>query len=134
MAIETEKNNLNINQIIADKREEIVVEGDCIVPDIKPDIIELIGTSGVVNVYKKELGEGKIRIDGCVSTYIMYAGNGERGKETRSINHTLDFSQIISIQGINSEMDESVQVTIKNIECKIINERKINIRANMWKI
>ena len=38
MAIETEKDNLILNQIIEQKRESFMVEEDCIVPDEKPDI------------------------------------------------------------------------------------------------
>ena len=131
MSIETEKGKFNVNQVIDNRNENVNIESDCIVPDVKPDIMEIVGTSGVVNVYKKEVGEGKIRIDGCIVTYIMYNAS-ENGKNTvRSINHTMDFSQIFAIENATSEMVENTRVALQNIKCQIINERKINIKTNL---
>lgn len=131
MAIEVEKSNLIINQIIANKNELATVEGDCIVPDVKPDIMNIIGTSGIVSIYKKEVSEGRIRIDGCVSVYVMYNGNDGENNSIRSINHVLDFSQIIAVPEAKSDMIDLGSVNLQNIDCKMVNERKINIKANM---
>lgn len=131
MAIDIEKSNLSINQIVANKRENGIIDGDCIVPDVKPDILEIVSSSGIVNVYKKEVSEGKVRIDGCISTFIIYVGIENDTRSTRSINHTLDFSQIISVDNVTSDMNSMVEINLNNIECKIINERKVNIKANV---
>ena len=131
MAIKLEKSTLSVNQIIAEKKENIAISGDCIVPDIKPDILEIIGTNGIVNVYKREVMDGKVRIDGCVNIYIMYLGDDGNTRGVRSINHNLDFSQIFNIDNANNSMIEEGEVTLNNIECKIINERKINLKANL---
>ena len=55
--MELEKNNLTINQIVAQKLDTAICEGDCIVPDIKPDIFSIITSSGIVNIYKKEVSD-----------------------------------------------------------------------------
>lgn len=131
MAIELEKGSLNINQIIAQKSVTDTVDSDCIVPDVKPDILEIVGTSGVINIYKKELSNGKIRVDGSIQAYIMYYGEEDKRRSVRSIKHTLDFSEIIQLDGAKSEMMESTTVTLQSIDCKIINERKISIKARV---
>lgn len=41
-------------QASGNKKELIMVEGDMIVPDSKPDILNTICTSGVVCIYKKK--------------------------------------------------------------------------------
>lgn len=131
MAIDIEKSNLNINKIVASKSEKGVIDGDCIVPDVKPDILEIVSSSGIVNVYKKEVSEGKVRIDGCISAFIIYVGSENDTRSTRSINHTLDFSQIISVDNVTSDMNSMIEMNLDNLECKIINERKVNIKANV---
>lgn len=103
--MELEKNKLSINQIAAQKLDTAICEGDCIVPDIKPDILNVITSSGVVNIYKKELTEGKIRIDGAVNTYTMYLSEEEGRREIRSINYVLDFSQVVNIENARSRYD-----------------------------
>ena len=129
MALEVEKDNLNINQITVNKSELVSVEGECIVPDIKPDLMSIISTSGIINIYKKEVLDSKVRIDGAVSVYVMYNGNDGEKNTVRSINHVIDFSQIINIENINSEMNEVGSVDIESIEARIVNERKISIKA-----
>ncbi len=129
MAIKLEKNKLAVNQVISNQNESITIEGDSIVPDIKPDILELIGTSGIVNVYKKEVMDGKIRIDGAVNVYVMYIGDDGKTKGVRSINHVLDFSQSFNIEDITSDMNVNIDVKLLSIESRIINERKINLKA-----
>ena len=48
--IEAQRENLSINKLIAEKKEIIFAEGDMIVPDSKPDILNTICTSGVVSI------------------------------------------------------------------------------------
>ncbi len=126
--IETTRQKININRKIVERKEIIFVEGDMIIPDAKPDIINPISLSGIPTIYRKEAMEGKIRIDGNINTYIMYSADGEQ-TETRGINTSLDFSEVLevkqSIEGSNIKLDTKVN----SIECKIINERKINLRV-----
>ena len=131
MAIKLEKSKIAVNQVIADKNESIIVDGDCIVPDVKPDILEVIGTSGVVNVYKKEVMNGKVRVDGTVIVYVMYIGDDGKTRGIRSINHTIDFSQSFNVENALDNMNENISVSLGVIDCKVINERKINLKANL---
>ena len=127
--MELEKNKLSINQIIAQKLDTAICEGDCIVPDIKPDIFSIITSSGIVNIYKKEVMDGKVRIDGAVNTYTMYVAEEDGRREIRSINYVLDFSQIINIENAQSGMIPEIQTCLKNVEARMVNERKINVKA-----
>ncbi|MDO5555387.1 MAG: DUF3794 domain-containing protein [Clostridia bacterium] len=92
MLLETEKENVCINQIVGQKKNEIEVEGDVIVNDIKPDVLSIISTSGIPCVYKKEIMDGKIRIDGNINTYIMYLADSENSA-VRGLNTVLDFTR-----------------------------------------
>ncbi len=130
MAIETLKENLCVNQIIGRSKENIVAEGDAIIPDIKPDILSTINTNGAVCIYKKEVLDGKIRIDGGVQVYIMYLADDENSN-VRGINTVIDFTKVIDMENINSNMNMDSNINLKDIECKILNGRKISIKANM---
>ncbi len=128
--IEIAKDNLCVNQLIANKKEVIIVEGDMIVPDSKPDILNTICTSGVVCVYKKEVQEEKVRIDGNVNTYVMYLPDGtEEG--VRGLNTSLDFSETIAVPNCHSGQQFMLRTKVKSIECKVINGRKIGIKATL---
>lgn len=126
--METSKENICINQIIGQKSENIISEGDCIIPDIKPDILNVISTSGNICVYKKEIMEGKVRIDGGIDVYIMYLADSDRSN-VRSINTTINFSHTINMDKVKPGMNLDSKFTLKSIDCKVLNGRKINIKS-----
>ncbi len=92
MLLETEKENVCINQIVGQKKDEIIVEGDVIVNDIKPDVLNIVSTSGIPCVYKKEVMDGKVRLDGSINTYIIYLADSD-DSTVRSLNTVLDFTR-----------------------------------------
>lgn len=128
MVVDTIKENLCVNKLVATKKEVIFVEGDMIVPDSKPDILNTICTSGVVCVYKKEILEDKVRIDGNINTYIMYMAEDGQDK-VRGLTTSLDFSENIQVPGCGEGMNCRVETKLKSIEAKVINGRKVGIKA-----
>lgn len=128
MDVDVTKESLCINKVIGPKIDAIVVEGDIIVPDVKPDILNVITTTGNVCVYKKEILDGRIRFDGEVNIYVMYLADNENDA-TRSLSASIDFTQIIDMEEGKQEMDLDEQLKIKSMDCKVLNGRKINVKA-----
>lgn len=126
--IETEKEKICIHRLVSEKKEIVMCEGDMIVPDSKPDILNTICTSGVISIYKKEVLDGKVRIDGNVNTYVMYLSEDTNGK-IRSLNPSLDFSESISVPNCMENMNLQIDYKVKSIECKVINGRKISVKV-----
>ena len=124
------KENLSINKVIVNKKEIINVEGEMIVPDIKPDIIKAISTSGIVSINKVDALDGKLRIDGGINTYIMYMPDVEEDN-VRALNTTVDFSEILDIENLKSGMQIFLDTKINSIDTRVINERKIKINATI---
>ena len=130
MEVDVSKENICINKIICEKKELIFAQEDMIVPDSKPDILNTINITGNVCVYKKEAMEGKVKIEGCVNAYIMYLPDSQN-EHLRSLNATINFSQIIPVAESTEGMTIMVQTNIKDMECKVINGRKINVKAGL---
>ncbi|MFR5683647.1 MAG: DUF3794 domain-containing protein, partial [Clostridia bacterium] len=126
--IDFDKDNLCINQIVGQKTDNIMVEGDIIVPDVKPDILNTIHTSGNVCIYKKEVLEGKVRIDGCVNVYIMYLADGEMSS-VRSLNTCLDFTNTFDFENVRPDMNLELEVEVRSVDCKVLNGRKVSVKA-----
>lgn len=128
MQLDANKENICINQLVGQKSDMVEVEGDVIVNDIKPDILSTISVNGNVCIYKKEVLDGRIRLDGAVNVYIMYLSDDENGG-VRSLNTSVDFTKTLEFDGCSNGMDIDEMLNIKNIECKVINSRKVNVRA-----
>lgn len=130
MTIKLSKNNLCIHQIVGQKSEKIIIEGDEIVPDVKPDILSIVSTNGNICIFKKEIQDGKIKIDGSINIYVVYIADDEKSS-MRALNTSIEFSKTIEMREIKSDMQIECKKELQNIECKILNGRKINIRANV---
>ena len=126
--VEAIKESLVLNKIVGSKVYNVTVEGDCIIPDIKPDILNSISATGNVCIYKKDILEGKIRLDGNINVYVMYIADCDEGR-IRGFNGNIDFTEILDFSGTSPNMmlDENIQ--IKEIECKVLNGRKVNLKV-----
>lgn len=130
MNIEVGKENICINKLIAEKKELFFVESDMIVPDTKPDILNTINVTGNPCIYKKEILDNKVKIEGNIDTYIMYLPDSQN-ENLRGLNLSLDFSENIAVPEVKEGMNLITKCTIKDMECKVINGRKIAIKAGI---
>ena len=130
MDVEVSKENICINKLVCEKKEVIFVQNDLIVPDSKPDVLRSINISGNVCVYKKEVQDDKIKIEGSINTYIMYLPDSKDDK-LRGLNTSLDFSEFINVPGAKEGMGLDIQTAIKDMECKVLNGRKVSLRAGL---
>jgi len=128
MEVNVTKQNITVNKLISSKKEIVTIEGDMIVPDVKPDILNTIDTVGNVCIYKKEVLDGKVRFDGSVNLNVIYLADSENDT-TRGLTNALDFTQIIDVDNCRNGMELRNNITIKEIECKVLNGRKINTKV-----
>jgi LysM repeat protein len=128
MAIETIRESLIASRVIGHEKIVELVEGDIIVPDIKPDILSLIRVDGNVFITKKDLSEGRVRVEGSVDVYAVYISDTGEGA-IRGINAVLNFSENIEIPRCKDGMFPIVKYELKEVEGKIINGRKITVRC-----
>ena len=126
--VEAVKENLCINKIVGSKTFQINVQGDTIIPDTKPDILSEISANGNICIYKKEVMEDKIRLDGNVNIYLMYLADTEEGR-IRGCSSTIDFTEILDFPGVNPKMVLDENIEIKKIECKVLNGRKVSFNV-----
>ena len=128
MELEEARQTITVNKLISSKKEIVTIEGDMIVPDIKPDILNTIDTVGNVCVYKKEVLDGKVRFDGSIQLNIIYLADTDNDF-TRGLTSSLDFTQMIDIDNCRAGMNLKSNIQIKSIECKVLNGRKISSKA-----
>lgn len=130
MSIEVLQDNICINRLVERKKKEITLESSIIVPDVKPDIVKPIDLSGNVCIYKKEIINGRVKINGTIDSNIIYLVDS--GDESiRGLNSNIDFSEFLEIDSNISEADIDANIIIKNMECEVLNGRKVNLKATI---
>ena len=130
MKIETKKKDICINRIVTQKTEKFDLEEDVIIPDIKPDILKALSESGNVCIFKKEILDGRIKLDGSVNVYLVYLADSEKDN-IRGINTNIDFKETFECKEAKKSMDLYEKICIKSIECKVLNGRKISLKVEL---
>lgn len=119
---------MTLSQEISSGNKNFEVKGDIIVPDIKPDIVNIITSNANTYIYKEEISSGKIRVDGNIDAYIIYIS--DKG-ETRSIQTTLDFVETINDENAIEGKQVATNIRLDTLEARILNERKLSIEAKL---
>lgn len=130
MEVEVSKERICINKLVAEKKELVFVQNDIIVPDSKPDILNTINITGNCLIYKKEITDDKVKLEGTIKTYVMYLPDS-KNENLRALNFDLDFSENIAMQGARDGMILVTKAVVKDMECKLINGRKITVKAGI---
>jgi LysM repeat protein len=119
---------IEINRRKFSNQKETQIVEDVIVPDVKEDLVSIIDVNGIAYAYKIEKSSGKIKLDGNLECYIVYISSSG---DTRGIGATFNFSNFIESSEIKEEMILKYKIDIQKIEAKILNERKLNLTANI---
>lgn len=126
--METIKNNITIDRNIGKETSQILLEGEIIVPDTKPDIEALLQKSADICIDSYDIVNERISFKGNMEINIIYlARSGE--KPVHNINYNVPINDFISMDGIDKDMWADISANITNMDYKIINDRKISFRA-----
>lgn len=126
--MELVKESMAVEETVHSGRSQILVDGDIIVPDVKPDILKILQVDAVAVVSNKEVCDGKVIIKGCVQLKILYIPDVE-DECIKSILTSFDYSHKIDKDCILEGMMPNVAVDVDKVEFRLINSRKLSVKA-----
>jgi hypothetical protein len=131
MSVNLQKTQMRLCNVICSPYCQTIVEGDVIVPDIKPDIKKILQVNNNVVVNQKNVQNDKIYIQGTVKINILYTPDGYEGMAVRSISTTQEFNHALDIKGAKPGMELWVDASVDPAEFTLVNSRKLNIRSRV---
>ena len=128
MEINVKKEKINIKKNVGRQCKSIMIEKDIVLPDNKPDIIQIQADNSNIYISKKEMVDNKYKIEGGIQTRINYL--------TSDGNNCIlkieeKFEEIFEIKDMNEDcfITDKIKNMITNI--LIVNERKIHFKAEI---
>ncbi len=121
-------------QHLEDYRPAVVAEtvteeaGDVIVPDSWPDAERICGSSGTVVVRSKECTAGKATVNGSAKIWVMYQ---TADNEIKSVSAVLPYAVEFADPFITESSNIMVQPRIISCEGRVINSRKLQVKASI---
>jgi len=128
MANELVKEKIVLDQSVGSELAQLLLEGDIIVPDIKPDMAVMLQADAKLVIDRTEILTDKVNFVGKLYIQVLYLARGEE-KRVHSISLVSGVDDFINVDGVTSDMWVEVKADIVNLDFRMINDRKINYRA-----
>ena len=128
MANELVREKIVLDHRIGRETTQVLIEGDLIVPDIKPDMAVILQAGTKVHIDRSDVSNDRVNFIGRMEFQVLYlARSAERPVHSMSVSAAID--DFINMEGVAKEMWVDVEAEIANIDYKMVNDRKINYRA-----
>ena len=131
MSLKLQKEHIRLTEVLCSGYCHTTVEGDVIVPDIKPDILKILQADGCVAINKADVQNDKVLIMGKVKLTILYLPDLKDPKCVKSIVTEYDFAHTIDVLGAKPGMDICAEARCEDIEYTLLNSRKLNIKTRL---
>ena len=122
------KEQLKITETKFKDKDMAYVDGDVIVPDVKPDILKVLQVDAVSIVTSKEFLDGRLRVSGIVKYNILYIPERE-GDNIKSIVSEMPFSHWVEKKNLLEDDLIDVNTDVERVEFTLLNSRKLNIKS-----
>ena len=123
------KDIIKIDSRVDFGKYQTFIESEAVVPDIKPDVYEIVDTQGYIALSKIEVSDGKLVCRGCFNYNVMYIADD---KSTLSnVNGKIDINEVVERDNIVQDMEYMLYPEVEHVDCTILNERKIRVGALM---
>lgn len=126
MQIDFKNETMPISELKWNHSVTLMAEGDVIVPDVKPDIREILLTEARPVITSQSVSAGKLNISGTATVHIVYLAEPEG--IPKSIETKFDFHESLELHN-NEPLEFSTKATLEYIEFSLINSRKLNIKT-----
>lgn len=107
---------------------EFVIEEDLIIPDSKPDIVQILLHRNDLFISETRIQDQKINICGTLHFSMLYSPEGNMGI-LNCIQGEIPFDEQIQMDGITASDNIQVTADVEDLNIRIINSRKCNLHA-----
>lgn len=127
MEAEITKKTLSTSFPSASLTEEVLSEGDTIVPDSKPDIGKILLCEANCYHDKIEVQKGRVIFTGTAVFTVLYAPEESEG--VKSVTAKFPFNHIAEAEGLLPEDKFEFSFKAVHSECALINSRKLSLKC-----
>lgn len=126
MDIQNELMNYTVS--VGKKRAVILAETDVIVPDTKPDADRILQMDTDASLNGFEVQNGRVLVYGTVKFNVLYySPEGE----LKNVKTETAFTDVLEISGAEPGLNADVICKVQKSECRILNGRKLSVKANV---
>lgn len=126
--MELVKRNVHMNKLKCKTNVQLTMDDDFNVPDVKPDIEQIIKDQATIVIHDVKAMNGKVAVKGSLLFNILYICDGST-RPIHNITGELPFEEIINMDETCSDDVIVVKWDIEDLTTSLINSRKISVKT-----
>ena len=128
MSMDLLKEYIKLNKLMLGTESQAVFESDIIVPDIKPDISEILLVDADTAVDSVENFRDKLNVNFTINYKILYRSKAGDTPVT-PINYSVKFSSAVNVDSLEADANLMVYCDVEHIDFSLLNDRKVNTKC-----
>ncbi len=128
MSYDLVREKILLNRSIGRETTQVMLEGDIIVPDVKPDMAVILQTDAKACIERAEGLSDRVNFIGKMELHVLYIAKGHE-KPVHSMSVTANFDDFMNMAGVTKDTWVTAKADIVHIEFKMLNDRKLSYRA-----
>ncbi len=126
--MELVKKNIHMNKIKCKSSLQLTLDDDFNVPDIKPDIDQIITEQGEVKISDIRAMNGKLMVKGALVFNVLYLCDGDQ-RPVHNISGEIPFDEVINMDVSCADDNPNLKWDLEDLRTGLINSRKLSVRA-----
>lgn len=102
---------------------------ESIVPDAMPDVAGVVDADGVITLRSKETETGAVSLAASVSVSVMYMP--ENGGTVQNLSMTMPVELRMDAPGADLDCQTVARMRVRAIDARMVNSRKLSVRADV---
>jgi hypothetical protein len=113
---------------VGTEQQQLLLEGEIVVPDTRPDMAFLLQTEERVRVERTEVSADRVSFIGRLDLSVLYIAKADE-KTVHVLTHSQNVEDFIHLEGVGKDMWVQATAEIVNMEYRLLNDRKAAYRA-----
>lgn len=122
------KKNIHMNKLKCKSTLQLTLDDDFNVPDVKPDIDQIITGQGEIKINDIKAMNGKLLVKGALDFNALYLSDGDQ-RPIHNISGTIPFDEVINMDTNCSDDEPIVKWELEDLSTGLINSRKMSVRS-----
>lgn len=128
--IDLTQNSITLNQTYPEVNDSFFIEGDVIIPDVKPDVDSVLFVDAVPVINDYSVNSGQITFSGDCEFNILYV-SVDSPSEIIRISTSIPFKNTFAAKNLTSESCINLTISPAKVSSLILNGRKLSVSAEL---
>ena len=122
------KKNIHMNKLKCKSTLQLTLDDDFNVPDIKPDIDEIITEQGDIRISDIKAMNGRLLVKGALTFNVLYLSDEDQ-RPIHNIAGDIPFEEVINMEVTCADDDPIVKWDLEDLSTGLINSRKLSVKS-----